>query len=174
MTSSGQPFCHKIFLILLTLLKSFSLVFTHKKEINNSLSFLDVLVKKYNETFLTSVYRKPTFTGQYTCWDSFGSKKMKTNLIGTLVHIALEIWSPENLSCKVSKIKNILPQNSYPKEVIISRIKKKILNFQTSKRFGPGKCPVYLKLPWIENFSSNTKNKQSQQSTIVLNQCWQE
>ena len=46
---------------------------------------------------------------------------------------------------------NILRQNDYPEEVIISGIKKKILNFQTSKQFDPEKCPVYLKLPWIGN-----------------------
>ena len=61
------------------------LVFTHKKEINKSLSFLDVLLEKSNKKFITSVYRKPTFTGQYTRLDLFGPKKRKINLIGTLV-----------------------------------------------------------------------------------------
>ena len=80
-----------------------------------------------NQTkFLTSVYRKPTFTGQYTYLNSIGPKR-KTNLIGTLVHRALEICFWEKLLNEVSKIKNILQQNNYP-EVIISRIKK-ISNF---------------------------------------------
>ena len=90
------------------------------------MSFLDVLVEKSNKNFITSVYRKPTLTGQYARWDSFGPKKRKTNLIGTRVHRALEICSPEKFSSKVDQIKNILRQNGYPEEVIISRIKKKI------------------------------------------------
>ena len=120
------------------------MVFTHKKAFNNSLSFLDVLVDKCNKTFITRtlVYRKPTFTEQYTRWDSFGPKKRKTNLISTLVQGAFEICLQEKFSSEVKKIKNILQQNGYPVAVIISGIKKKISNFQTFKQFGPEKCPV--------------------------------
>ena len=56
-------------------------VFTHENEINKSLLFLDVLVEKSKKKFNTLVYRKPTFTGQYTCWDSFGPKKRKLILL---------------------------------------------------------------------------------------------
>ena len=73
-----------------------SLNFTHEKEVNGKLPFLDVLVEKSNTKFLTSVYRKPSFSGQYNRWDSFGPKSRKNNLIGTLVHRALEICSPSN------------------------------------------------------------------------------
>ena len=40
-----------------------ALKFTFGKEENDQLSFLDVLVEKSDEGFLTSVSRKPTFTG---------------------------------------------------------------------------------------------------------------
>ena len=78
-----------------------SLIFIHKKEINKSLSFLNVLVEKSNKKFITSVYRKFTFTGQYIRWDSFGPKKRKTNFIGTLVHRALKICSPKKFSSEI-------------------------------------------------------------------------
>ena len=42
-----------------------TLKFTVEKEQNNSLNFLDVLIEKEGTGFLTSIYRKPTFTGQY-------------------------------------------------------------------------------------------------------------
>ena len=71
-----------------------SLTFTHEKKVEGKFPFLDVIVEKSNTEFLTSVYRKPTFTGQYIRWDSFGPKSRKNNLIGTLVHRALIIWSP--------------------------------------------------------------------------------
>ena len=63
-----------------------ALKFTFEKEENDQRPFLDVLVEKSSEGFLISVFRKPTFTGHYFRWDSFGPTKRKTNLIETLVH----------------------------------------------------------------------------------------
>ena len=74
-----------------------ALKFTFEKEENDQLPFLDVLVEKSNEGFLTSVFRKPTFTEQYFRWDSFGPTKRKTNLIETLVHRAFMICSKSKL-----------------------------------------------------------------------------
>ena len=42
-----------------------SLTFTIEEENNGQLPFLDVLVERRDSSFLTSVYRKPTFTGLY-------------------------------------------------------------------------------------------------------------
>ena len=66
-----------------------SLTFTHEKEINYKLAFLDVLVEKSNSKFLTSVYRKPSFSDQYNRWDSFGPKSRKTM---SLVLLYIEPW----------------------------------------------------------------------------------
>ena len=95
-------------------------------------------------------------------------KKRKTNIIGTFVYRALKICFPDKFSSKVKKIKNILRQNEYPEEVIISDIRKKISNFQISKRFGPKKCPVYIKLPWIRNVSL----KYQKQTKSKVNNCF--
>jgi len=54
--------------------------------------FLDVKIEKDTNKFLTSVYRKPTFIGQYTRWDSFGLPKHKTNHIGILAYRALKFY----------------------------------------------------------------------------------
>ena len=74
-----------------------ALKFTMKKEANQTLPFLDVKIEKENGQFLSSIYRKLTFTGQYIRWDSFGPSKCKTNLIETLVHRALLICSKSKL-----------------------------------------------------------------------------
>ena len=58
-----------------------SLNFSHEKETDRKLPSSDVLVEKSDTQFLTLVYRKPTFTGQYIDWDSFGPKSRKTNLL---------------------------------------------------------------------------------------------
>ena len=68
-----------------------ALKFTAEGEQNNSLNFLDVLVEKEGTGFLTSIYRKPMFPGQYIRWNSFSPKTRKISLIKTLVRRALMI-----------------------------------------------------------------------------------
>ena len=138
-----------------------SLKFTFEKENNRSLPFLDVLVSKSENKFITSVYRKPTFTGQYIHWKSFGPQKRKTNLIETLTHRALKICSPSVLNQELDKIRSFLIDNGYPEAIIESKISKTLLRFNQTPTEGPKKCPVYLKLPWIghscEKFDKNIK-----------------
>ena len=106
-----------------------------------------------NTGFLTSVYRKPTFTGQYIRWNSFCPKQRKVNLVKTLVHRALMICSKSKLHAELEKLKTIFLDNGYPEDVILSYTKEKIASFSAVQKFGPQKCPVYLKLPWIGNTS---------------------
>ena len=58
------------------------MTFTHEIEENNSLAFLDVLVTR-EETFCTSLYRKPTFSGLYSNFESFTPVSYKKGLIYT-------------------------------------------------------------------------------------------
>ena len=97
-----------------------SLHFTFEKESNLALPFLDVLVEKSPSKFSTSIYRKPTFTGQYLRLNSFSPRKRKTNLILTLTRRALVICSPERLPSELDKIKSILLNNGYPEHIIKS------------------------------------------------------
>ena len=75
-----------------------SLSFTMEEENSNKLPFLDVLVERGESSFLTSVYRKPTFTGLYLSWDAFAPMSRKLNFIKCLSFRALNI-------CSDSKIK---------------------------------------------------------------------
>ena len=54
-----------------------SLNFTHEKEVNGKLSFLDVLVEKSNTKFLTSVYRKSSFSDQVQSLGFVWTQKQK-------------------------------------------------------------------------------------------------
>ena len=99
---------------------------------------------------LTSVYRNPTFMGQYTHWDLFGPKKRKINLIGSLVHRALEICFLEKFSIKVNKSKISCDRIDIQKKSLFLELRRK---FQISKKFGPEKFLIYLKLLWIGNIS---------------------
>ena len=136
-----------------------ALKFTVEKEQNNSLNFLDVLVEKEGTGFLTSIYRKPMFTGQYIRWNSFSPKTRMISLVKTLVHRALTICSKTILGSELNKIKQLLLENGYPADVLLSCINQKLVKFAAEKTFGPEKCPVYLKLPWIGNVSSTFENQ---------------
>ena len=131
-----------------------SLQFTCKKEEGSKLPFLDVHVQKALSTegedvctvFETTIYRKPTFTGLYTRWDSFTAERYKTNLIRCLVNRAVRICSSNLLSMEIEKVKQIFCNNGYPL-AIIDRVVESTLNKKV-RPFGPQKCPVYLRLPW--------------------------
>ena len=73
------------------------LKFTVEHEQNNTLSFVDVRVEKSNDEIVTSIYRKPTFTGQYIVFDSYCSYLYKVNLVKNLVDRARRICSPSRL-----------------------------------------------------------------------------
>ena len=131
-----------------------SLRFTFEKECDNCLPFLDVLVEKHDTEFITSVYRKPTFTGQYLRWNSFNPRKQKISLITTLVHRALIICSKGKFSIELDNIRSIMAENGYPDHVVNSSITRKIRNFLRPPSYGPKKCPVYLHLPWLGAIST--------------------
>ena len=69
------------------------------------------------------------------------------------------IFTKRGLNGEIERIKKILLGNGYPKNVINAQIAKKIAQFSTLKRFGPEKCLVYLRVPWIGKPSANLKKK---------------
>ena len=48
--------------------------------------FLDIKISRENNKFVTSVYRKPTFTGVFTNFESFIPDIYKRGLIEALLH----------------------------------------------------------------------------------------
>ena len=83
--------------------------FTIEFEQNDEIPFLDILLKRnLDSSFSTSIYRKKTFTGLYTKWDSFTPRKYKINLLRTLAYRCIRICSSPRLS------QRILLLNGYP------------------------------------------------------------
>ena len=80
--------------------------------------FLDTLVKRQNNRFLTSDFREKTVTGNYLNFQSNCSMKRKVNLIRTLCHRAHKICSPELFSKEVIQIKVLLNKNEYPQDLV--------------------------------------------------------
>ena len=56
-------------------------------------------------TFVTSIYRKLTFTGLYLSWDAFAPKKVY--LIKCLTFRALKICSDNKIKSEFEQIKNL-------------------------------------------------------------------
>ena len=58
---------------------------------SNNFSFLDVKICRENNRFTTSVFRKPTFSGVFTNFDSFIPKSYKHGLVNTLIFRFLKL-----------------------------------------------------------------------------------
>ena len=67
--------------------------FTTEREKQNRMSFLDIAIIRENETFTTSVSRKPTFSGVYTHFDSFLPSAYMFGTVYTLTYRCFRICS---------------------------------------------------------------------------------
>ena len=81
--------------------------FTFEKEQNNCFSFLDVKVIREDNGFTTSVYRKPSFSGVYTHFDSYMPLSYKFSLVSTIIFHSFTICSDiprfHQEICKIKK-----------------------------------------------------------------------
>ena len=139
-----------------------SLTFTIDEEKDNKLPFLDVLVEQRSFAFVTSIYRKPTFTSLYLSWDAFAPKSTKVSLIKCLIFRTFKICSDNKIKSEFEQIKNSFLGNGYPEEVIVDTINKTAYKFRNNIRpFDYSKCPVYVRLLWIGSPSQLIADKVS-------------
>ena len=89
--------------------------FSFEEEKNGKLSFLDVEVSREGNKFATTVYRKPTFSGVYTHFDSFLPTTYKFSMIYTLVFRYCSIcFNLANFHNELAFLKDIVLKNGYP------------------------------------------------------------
>ena len=87
--------------------------FTVEKENVGSLSFLDVKICCKNGKFVTSVYRKPTFSGVFTNYESFIPVYQKRGLLHTLLHRSFSICRDfKTFYFEIDHLKTILIKNN--------------------------------------------------------------
>ena len=104
--------------------------FTMEKESENRLPFLDVLIDNNQVPVLTTVFRKPTFTGLLLNFTSFTSYSYKLGLIRTLIDRAYKINSTWlGFHQETTKIRDFLLKNSYPAHIIDKAINSTINKF---------------------------------------------
>jgi hypothetical protein len=97
--------------------------FTVEHEKDNSLPFLDVVIRKTAAGFETTVYRKKTYTGVHLNWTSLTSKRYKIGLIRCKLNRIWRICSSEQLRDEeITNLKEVLRKNGYPEVVITKEI----------------------------------------------------
>ena len=99
--------------------------FTFETEDSNNFSFLDVKITRQNKRFVTSIFRKATFSGVFTNYDSFISDTYKIGLVHILLFRFFKICSSmENFHIEVELLRSIFKCNNYPVNIIDQCIKK--------------------------------------------------
>ena len=104
--------------------------FTYEKEVDNRISFLDVLIKRKDVgTMETNVYRKPTHTDVYLNWNANAPNTWKTATVRSLVKRAFTICSDETLLLtELQHLKSVFTKyNNYPPNIIDFSCSKKNL-----------------------------------------------
>ena len=90
---------------------------------NNKVSFLNVNVIREQGKLTTSVYRKPTFSGVYTHFDSFLPNSCEIGIIYTLINICFGICSNWLMfQLQLTLLREIFQKNGYPGNFIIAVI----------------------------------------------------
>ena len=86
-----------------------------KKKKNNKILFLDVSIGRNNNVLETSIFRKPTFSGVYSNFDSFLPTECKRGLPHTLLYRTCNIcFSYLQIREEVHHLKSVWQKNSFP------------------------------------------------------------
>ena len=148
--------------------------FTIEKENVGSLSFWDVKICRKNGKFVTSVYRKLTFSEVFTNYESFISTYQKRGLLHTLLHRSFSICCDfKTFHFEIDHLKTILIKNNYPLNFIDSCIKSFLNKLYTPKVVIPNvpKRNVFVKLPFLGSTSFQIRKKLQKLFSDKLTSC---
>ena len=105
-----------------------NITFTNEIERNGKLPFLDVDISRSESKFAASVYRKPTFTGLFTNFNSFIPLTYKQNLVSCLIHRIFNLCSSyENFHTQLEVVRKVFNSNGFPSHMF-DRIVRRFLD----------------------------------------------
>ena len=136
--------------------------FSVETKINGSLSFLDLKIFRENDKFVTSVFRKETFSGVYTNFISFIALEYKFGLVHTLLNRCFNLSSDFlKFHHEVDKLKKILSKNAYPQKFIDKCIQKFLNNMFIQRLQIPTvpKKELIIILPYLGKMSQIVKTR---------------
>ena len=128
-----------------------NVLFRIEREKQNRMSFLDVQIIREDKTFTTSVYRKTTFSGVYTHFDSFLPSTYTFGTVYTFAYRCLQICSSWNkLHNELACLKEIFLNNGCTEDFINKRFKTFIDSIHVVKEttLTVEKKPLVLVLPY--------------------------
>ena len=111
------------------------LQFTHEIEIDNKISFLDVLLIKNNDTIENNWYTKPTFSGRFLNFHSKHPRSQKKGMIYNLVDRAINLCNEKFLDENIEKVKSLLKQNDYRTWFVEKFIKIRLEKLKSGFKF---------------------------------------
>ena len=137
--------------------------FTYEEEDEGRLAFLDVLITRSEGSFLTSVvYRKPTFSGLYSHYESFMPSFYKVGMICTLSHRVFILCSNwERLREEVCFLWQTFLKNAYPGHFIDKCVQCFLAKIFLAKRvvFTVPKRELKICLPFLGRQSLELKSR---------------
>ena len=141
--------------------KHIKMNFTYELEEENKLSFLDVLIFRNDGIFCTSLYRKPTFSGLYTNYNSYIPEEYKKGLIFCLLFRAFSFsmdWG--KFHAEVLFLKDLFRKNLYPEFLIDKCIKIFIhKKFISNVDCTDERQKIVISLPYLGKYSNEVKKK---------------
>ena len=148
--------------------------FWTETKLNWSLSFLDVKIFRENEKFVTSVFRKDTFSGVYTNFISFIPLENKFGLVHTLLNHCFNSSSDFlKVHHEVDKLKKLFSKNAYPQKFVDKCIQKFLNNMyiQMPKVPSVPKKELIIILLYLGNMSQIVKTKLTKTMSKYMKFC---
>ena len=147
--------------------------FSFEQEKYGKLSFLDVELSREKGKFVTTVYRKPTFIGVYTHFESFLPTVYKFAMVYTLIYRCFKICSNwTKFHEELSFLKQVFLKNGYPLSFIdnpLSFVDK--LFIKRPQLATVEKKTLFLSLPYLGEISLQTRTKLTKSFKGLLNSC---
>ena len=101
--------------------------FTSELEKDSKLHFLDIEISRSNGKFLTSVYRKLTFTGLFTHFHSFIPLAYKRSLVSCLIHRIFNLCSNyKNFHAQLQVVRKLFNMNGFPSHMFDQLVRRVI------------------------------------------------
>ena len=144
-------------------LKHRKIKFTIETEREKQIPFLDLLIKKVDDSVDITIYRKPSFTGLGINYISACYMNFKLNTFNTLYYRAYRLCSNyANFHKELIFLNNFFSCNGFPQYLIDKKLRKFLNNIFNPpiKHYGPPKMNMYIKVPFVnDNFNEFFKDE---------------
>ena len=125
----------------------------YEVESDNKLPFLDIEISRFNDNFVTSLYRKSTFSGVYLNYNSYLPREYKQGLLYTLLYRSYRLsFNYVRLHDEIIKLKSIWQKNAFPLHFIDSCVYKFLIKLfvkRNSVQTQSDKKVVRISLPYL-------------------------